>query len=271
MPTVNVDGVALDYIEQGSGPPLLFVHGSVGDRRTWGQQIDAFAERYRVVAYTRRHYHGSEDAAPKRPPSVTTAADDLIAVIERLGLAPVHLAGSSYGAFTALLAAAKRPELAKTLVLGEPPVGYLLVSDPALKPVWDQFIAAAFDPAVASIRAGDLESGLRTFIEGVLGAGAFDMLPEPVRAMMLDNASTLAIEAGPLEVFAEAEAARVTMPVLLVTGERSPPLFGQITDRLHRLLPHAERVEIPAASHAMHGDNAPAYNAVVLEFLSRHS
>ena len=88
---------------------------------------------------------------------------------------------------------------------------------------------------------------------------------------MLDNASTLGIEAAPLEPFAEAEAARITMPVLLVTGEHSPPLFGRITDELHGLLPHAERVEIPAASHAMHGDNAPAYNAAVLEFLyARH-
>jgi len=89
--------------------------------------------------------------------------------------------------------------------------------------------------------------------------------------MMLDNASTLAIEAEPLEMFAEAEAARVTMPVLLVTGEYSPSMFAPITDRLHRLLPHAERVEIPAASHAIHAGNAPAYNAAVLEFLSRHT
>lgn len=264
MPTVNIDSVVLDYIEQGSGPPLVFVHGGVSDRRTWEQQIDAFAERYRVIAYTRRHFHGSEDAAPTRPPSVTTGADDLIAVIERLALAPAHLAGCSYGAFTTLLAAVKRPELVRTLVLGEPPVGH------AARPAWDRFVSTAYEPARASIRAGDLESGLRTFIDGVTGPGAFDMLPPPGRAMMLDNASTLAIEAAPLEVFAEAEAARVTMPVLLVTGEHSPPMFGQITDQLHRLLPHAERSEIPAASHAMHGDNAPAYNAAVLEFVSRH-
>jgi pimeloyl-ACP methyl ester carboxylesterase len=73
-----------------------------------------------------------------------------------------------------------------------------------------------------------------------------------------------------LEVFAEAEAARVAMPVLLVTGEHSPLMFGHITDRLQRLVPHAERVDIPAASHVMNADNAPAYNAAVLEFLSRH-
>ncbi len=178
--------------------------------------------RYRVIAYTRRHFHGSEDAASRHPPSVTAGADDLIAVIERLALTPAHLVGCSYGAFTALLAAVKRPELVRTLVLGEPPVGR------AAGPAWDRFVSTAFEPARASIRAGDLERGLRTFIDGVTGPGGFDKLPPPVRRMMLDNASTLAIEAAPLEVFAEAEAARVTMPVLLVTGEHSPPIFGQI-------------------------------------------
>jgi len=270
MATVDVDGVALDYVEQGSGRPLVFIHGGVSDRRIWAQQIAAFAQRYRIVAYTRRHSHGSEDAEPARPPSVTTAADDLLAVIERLRLAPAHLAGSSYGAFIALLAAAKCPERVKTLILGEPPVGCLLVSDPATKPAWDQTLSA-IEPARASIRTGDLETGLRTFIDCVIGPGAFDMLPPPVREMMLDNASTLVIEAEPREVFDEAAFARVTMPVLLFTGERTPPMFRQITDRLHRLLPHAERIEVPAASHAMHMENAPAYNAMVLEFLSRHS
>jgi pimeloyl-ACP methyl ester carboxylesterase len=264
MPTVDIDGVALDCVEAGSGPPLVLVHGGVSDRRTWEQQVDAFAERYRVVSYTRRHFRGSEDAAPKQQPSVTTSADDLIAVIERLALAPTHLAGCSYGAFTALLVAVKRPELVRSLVLGEPPVGR------AAGPAWDRFASTAYEPARASIRAGHLDSGLRTFVDGVIGPGAFDALPTAVRAMMLDNASTLGIEAAPLEPFAEAEAARVTMPVLLVVGAHSPPMFGEITDELQRLLPHAERVEIPSASHAMHADNAPAYNARVLQFLSRH-
>jgi pimeloyl-ACP methyl ester carboxylesterase len=46
MPTVDIDGVALDYVEQGIGPPLVFIHGGISDRRFWEQQIDVFAERY---------------------------------------------------------------------------------------------------------------------------------------------------------------------------------------------------------------------------------
>jgi pimeloyl-ACP methyl ester carboxylesterase len=263
--------VALEYVEKGSGAPLVFVHGSISDLRTWGQQIDAFAERYRVIAYTRRYHRGSEDPARSRPHSVSTASDDLIALIERLGVAPAHLAGSSYGAFTSLLTAAKRPELVRTLTLGEPPVAHMLTSDPALRAVWVEFISAAQRPAQELARAGDLEKALRTFLDGVIGPGAFEMVPPPVIVMMMDNVATLAFEEPPLETFGEPEAKRVTMPVALVAGEHTPQMFPLIDDRLQRLMPHAKRNVIPAASHAMHGDNAEAYNAAVLEFLSKHA
>ena len=59
----------------------------------------------------------------------------------------------------------------------------------------------------------------------------------------------------------------VASPTLLVNGERSPRLFHRFTDRLEELLPRAERVEIPGASHIMHEDNTTAYASAVLSFL----
>ena len=269
MPKVNLDGVSLDYIELGAGVPVVFVHGSIGDLRGWALQVEAFAERYRVIAYTRRHYHGSEDPAPKRAPSASTAADDLIAVIEQLGLAPTHVAGSSYGAFTALLAASKRPDLVRSLVLGEPPAGSVLLADAEGQRVWSAFLATAFEPGRAKISAGDVDGGLRTFVDGVIGVGAFDLLPPPVQQTMRDNAYTLPLEAEPADPFGAAEASRVTMPVLLLRGAQSPSMFGEINKRLLRLLPHVEPVEI-AASHVIHAQNPPAYNEAVLRFLAAH-
>jgi pimeloyl-ACP methyl ester carboxylesterase len=269
MPKVDLAGVELDYVEQGSGTPLVLVHGSINDWRTWGQQLDAFAGQFRVIAYTRRHHHGSEDASSGKALSAATAARDLIALLESLSLGSAHVAGSSYGAFASLLAASERPDLVRTLVLGEPPVAHLLVSDPAVKQLWDEFMSKAYDPARVTIRGGDPLKGVRLFVDGVIGQGAYDMLPAPVQAIILDNAEALGRETEPSEIFGAKEAARVTMPVLLVTGEHSPPMFGAITDRLEALLPHAERIQIPQASHGMHGQNAAAYNAAVLDFLSR--
>jgi pimeloyl-ACP methyl ester carboxylesterase len=59
----------------------------------------------------------------------------------------------------------------------------------------------------------------------------------------------------------------VRIPVLLLTGERSPAFLLRLTDRLEALLPTVERKGIPAASHAMHLENAEAVNAALLSFL----
>ncbi len=52
--SIHVNGVDLAYIEQGAGTPLVFVHGGLGDYRTWTFQVEPFARHYHVVAYSRR-------------------------------------------------------------------------------------------------------------------------------------------------------------------------------------------------------------------------
>ena len=67
------------------------------------------------------------------------------------------------------------------------------------------------------------------------------------------------------------ELRKVEAPALLVTAEKSIGLFHRLTDRLEELLPRADRVEIPGASHLMHEDDADAYNRAVRAFLLKHS
>lgn len=61
----------------------------------------------------------------------------------------------------------------------------------------------------------------------------------------------------------------MSAPTLLLTGEHSPAFLLRLTDRLHELLPHAERAQIDGASHLMHEENAPAVNAAIAGFLAR--
>jgi pimeloyl-ACP methyl ester carboxylesterase len=56
MAQVNVNGTALEYTEVGAGEPVVFVHGSASDYRTWHLQQEAFAERFRVITYSRRYH-----------------------------------------------------------------------------------------------------------------------------------------------------------------------------------------------------------------------
>lgn len=273
--TVHVNDVDLTYVEEGHGAPVVFVHGSLADYRIWGAQLATFGERYRVVAYSRRFHWPNA-----RPSDIVTYAiaqhvSDLGALIESLGLARAHVIGSSYGALTALTFAVERPDLVRTLVLGEPPLLPWLERLPDGPALLQAFLTTAFGPAGRAFEQGEAEAGVRQFLDGVLSAGAFDQLPSSAQAEMLDNVAEMRAETRttPERYFPTLSAedvGRLRPPTLLVQGEVSPPMFGRITDELARVLPDAARVTIPAASHIMHVENSPAFNEAVLAFLARH-
>ena len=55
LETVFLNGVELQYLDQGSGAPVIFVHGALVDYRRWAAQFDPFAQHYRMIAYSRRY------------------------------------------------------------------------------------------------------------------------------------------------------------------------------------------------------------------------
>jgi pimeloyl-ACP methyl ester carboxylesterase len=287
MAQVTVNGETLEYGEIGRGEPLVLVHGSASDYRTWHLQQEAFAERFRVIYYSRR-YHWPNDPIPDGTDySMDEQVADLIALVRSLDAAPAHLVGHSYGAFLCLLVAMQEPSLVRTLVLSEPPAITLFVSStpkplellkllatrPRTAAAIIKFGAKGVGPASKAFRDGDMTTGIRTFGDAVFGPGGYERLPEPRKSQVNDNLSNVKAEllgSGFMPLEAKA-LQRINVPALLVTGEKSIGLFHRVTERLDELLPRAERVEIPGASHMMHEDNAPAYVREVLLFLERHS
>jgi pimeloyl-ACP methyl ester carboxylesterase len=111
----------------------------------------------------------------------------------------------------------------------------------------------------------------------VLGEEPFEQLPEARVEQMRDNLSTMRAQmlgAGYPELGCDDDIRGIQAPALLVTGKLTPPpildVVLPLTDRLEALLPIAERVEIPNASHVMHEENAPAVNEAIVGFLGRH-
>ncbi len=274
--TIRVNDVALAYIEQGQGNPVILVHGSVSDYRSWRRQMEPFAARHRVVAYSRRDHWPNAVAAGDVPYRLAQHVADLAALIETLDLAPAQIVGSSYGAMTSLTLAVRRPELVRSLVLGEPPLLFWLPRLPGGSELLESFLTNGFGPAREALARGEGEAGVRLFINGVLGPGMFDRLPEPSREMMASNAPAMRLEtATPLDEclsdVTPEDVEQVATPTLLLVGEISPSMFPLITDELARRLPNAERATIPGASHGMHSQNPTAYNEVVSAFLARHA
>jgi pimeloyl-ACP methyl ester carboxylesterase len=117
MATADIRGASLEYSESGSGEPIILVHGSASDSRTWQHQLDEFGQHFRAISYSRRYHWPNQQIPEGRDYSMLEQLEDLEAFLTSLGAAPAHLVGSSYGAFLSLLLAIRRPSLVRTLVL----------------------------------------------------------------------------------------------------------------------------------------------------------
>jgi pimeloyl-ACP methyl ester carboxylesterase len=270
LKSVSVNGANLTYVERGTGDPVIFVHGSLGDYRAWRGQLEPFGQKYHAIAYSRRYHYPNAWVGDGRDYSVDLHANDLIALIEALHIAPTVAVGNSFGAYTTLLAAIRRPELFRKIVIGEPPILPWLKEIPGGQKYSDEFLNQAWIPASQAFERGDMEGGVRFFINGVSGQGDYERLPEPVQKRMLDNQRSLQAETTSPGYYAEItpqQVERLTVPLLLLKGEQSPQMFHLIVDRLASYARNAHHAIIPKASHSMASGNPQAYNQIVMEFL----
>jgi len=160
---VRVNGAELHYVDQGKGVAVIFVHGGLDDYRVWQPQMEAFSQRYRTLAYSRRYNYPNSRVAPRTDYSAIVDADDLAVLIRKLKLAPAHIVGVSYGAYVALLLAARHPELVRSLVLSEPPVLQWLPEMEGGKPLFTEFMTKVWEPAARGFRVGD-EAGVKAAV-----------------------------------------------------------------------------------------------------------
>ncbi len=270
--TLQVNGTELHYVEQGEGEPVVFVHGGLGDFRTWLPQVTTFSVCYRAISYSRRAHYPNAWLPSYTSSSMLVHVEDLAALIEGLQLGRTHIVGNSYGSYISLMLALLYPRMVRSLALAEPPVHPLLPSLPGGQALLADFMSKAWRPAGEAFRLGDMEGGVRLFIEGAVGEGEWNKLPQRARNGMLKDAPELAVAtATPFETHMPPitceDAHRIEAPTLLLRGENSPPMYTLINDELARCLPHAEQAPIPDAAHVLHAQNPQEHDRVVLAFL----
>ena len=270
---VRANGTELSYVSQGSGAPVVFVHGAVADLRFWEPQRAAFAKQYRFISYSQR-YHGTGVWPDEgKQYSVETHAADLAGLITALKLGPVHLVGLSYGGAVAAQLATKEPQLLRTLTLAEPAVFALLADSPEGKVALEAWTQGAV-PMMTALKAGDNVGATKELAALVLGDSVenFDKLPPGLRQVLLDNARTLPVLfAAPQPTITCDALGGIKVPTLVVRGERTPVFFAATNAAVSKCIAGSTAVTIAKASHAMSFDNPEEFNRAVMGFIGQHA
>ena len=103
--------------EEGAGTPLLLIHGLGMSSALWRNQVPVFAQHSRTVAVDLRGFGRSSKPGHPGAYAIDVLAEDMVAVMQRLGLAGCHVLGTSMGGFVAQAIAIAHPELCRSLIL----------------------------------------------------------------------------------------------------------------------------------------------------------
>lgn len=269
--TENSADVDIFYTDQGSGQPVVLIHGFPLNGESWGKQQAALLDAgYRVIAYDRRGFGASTKTASGS--DYDTFAADLHALVEELELTDAVLVGFSMGTgeIARYLSRYGADRIAKVAFLGslEP---WLLKTDENPDGAGDQ---AFFDGTAAAV-AEDRYAFLTGFFQDFYNLD--DYLGNRISQEAVDASVAVANQAGNAAIAAapltwptdfRADIPAVTVPALIVHGTADNILPIDATARKFReLLPEATYVEIEGAPHGLLWTHGAEVNDALLRFL----
>lgn len=234
-------------------PSILLLHGLMGRGSTWdpvARWLRAYGEVYAPDA--RGHGHALVRTGPW---TTDRFAADVIEVLERTG--PAVVIGHSMGGLHGLVAAARRPDLVRALVVEDMAVDFL-DRDPDAARAWFAAMPQPW-PSLDAVR--------EAFGGGVDGAYMSECVGERDGGwwLLVDVADAVTIAAEWAREEHWDVLARVRCPALLLEAETSVTPAGQMAEMARRM-PDARHVAVPGSGHLLHA--APAYRPIVEEFLA---
>lgn len=262
--TLEVNGGRLRYEDVGTGPAVVLIHGFSLDMRMWDPQLADLTAAFRVIRYDCRGFGASGPLDPAVPYS---HAADLVALLDHLSIDQAALVGLSFGGQVALKAALLAPSRVRALVL----LDSLLEGAP-----WDEESKAGLIELHNQLVAGGVAAGRGAWLAHPLFASARQQpdVQVALAAMVADYPGQHWLGQDPHVPDATPSMdmlARLTMPALVVAGERDVSGFLAMTDVLATRLPAAEKMLVKDAGHLVNMEQPTVVTALLLRFLRAHS
>jgi 3-oxoadipate enol-lactonase len=260
----DVNGVRIHYKVDGTGPPLVLIHGWPSNSEWWDEHVPVFKKTYRVIRYDRRGFGKSGGT-----PDGTADPADLDALLAHLGVDGAHVLGHAAGGRVALAFAITYPARLRSLILygSPPPAGFGLP--------WNGPDALPFAELQRAARTAGLDSFWSMLNRHpVITGERFS----PATAARIDRIhkswSGADILRDSLPRTGQVPPPRIDrlreihVPTLVLTGDREMAYIRVVAEALAYGIPNARRATIRGGGHLVNASQPAAFNEVVLEFLA---
>ncbi|MCE2472480.1 MAG: alpha/beta hydrolase [Anaerolineae bacterium] len=264
---VEVNGANLYFERAGAGPPLIMIHAGIADCRMWDHEFTALADSYQTLRFDMRGYGRSLPAAGE-----FNIQDDLDGLLAALDIpAPIILMGCSMGGGLAIEFALAQPEQVSALLLvGSDPRGF--EGDAA----WPDELIAQSEAAFEQGKVDEVaELDMQIWFDGV-GRSRDDVDPA-IRAKAFEMARQVTVhelsgigehKRKTAEVSPAQRLTELTMPALVIIGEKDLPYLHQAADYMAEQLPRARKLILPNAAHLPNMEHPALFEASIREFLA---
>lgn len=264
MPTVEVDGSRLHYLQRGAGEPaLVLLHAFPLSAGMWEPQLEALASQALVVAPDLLGFGGSDAPDDPEAYSVDGWADSVAQLLDHLDLGPVVLGGLSMGGYAAFSFVRRHRHRLAGLVLADTKPG------PDTPEVVRRRTAQQHQVATEGT-AGLIE----TLLVGLLSEHTHRHRPEVVNTArrLMDNPQTGfvgALDAMKRRPDSAPELAGVDVPTLVVVGDDDRLSPVDVAGAMQASIPGAELAVLPRAGHLSNLEAPEAFNQALGDFLGR--
>jgi pimeloyl-ACP methyl ester carboxylesterase len=272
MPKISAaDGVKLYVEEIGSGTPVVFVHEYAGDYRSFEPQLRYFCRQHRCVTYSQRGYPPSDIPSDPARYSQAIACDDVIAVMDALGIDTAHVVGHSMGAYTALHVGIRYPRRCRSVAaLG---CGWGSTPDPVKRAAMKALAADTgkmfAEEGIASAAAKYADAPMRQAFKHKDPRGYAEfarMLAEHSAQGHAHTMLNLQLKRPTLWEM-EAELKQLSVPLLVIVGDEDDLcLDGSVF--LKRTAPTAALMVVPRAGHTINSEEPAAVNSGLAELIA---
>jgi pimeloyl-ACP methyl ester carboxylesterase len=252
------------YEIRGRGSPVILIHGGLLNSKMWDDQVDVFAEQYRVI-----RYDASSHGRSVTPPDAYYDHEDLAALMDALVVERAVIVGLSMGGRVAIDFALEHPDrVAAIVAVGSGLGGFRFDSDEVtagrreLNEAWGN---QEWDRVVEAFQRSWTDGPYRSPEE--VDPDVREKLRVMIRDTMNRAPAGEVTEGRTMEPPAIDRLEELTLPMLVVVGELDMPDINEIADLLVAANPNASKTVVGGVAHVVNMENPAEFNRIALEFL----